>query len=80
MELKIAAGMCSWGKFWTQKIQRDQKSQLPLLKSLEQKQCLESKCRVLSMPAAHNAVKGVGKIPKLPLQPDPWTHPNPHPM
>ena len=28
----------SWGKFWAPKIQRDQKTQLPLLKSLEQKQ------------------------------------------
>ena len=29
--------MHSWGKFWTQKIQRDQKTQFPLLKSLEYK-------------------------------------------
>ena len=53
--------MRSWGKFWTQKIQSDQKSQLPLLKSLEQKQSSESECSVVSMPAAHNAMKGVGK-------------------
>ena len=33
----------SWGKFWIQKIQRDQKTQLPLLKSLEQKQVWEQK-------------------------------------
>ena len=28
----------SWGKFWAPKIQRDQKTQLPLLQCLEQKQ------------------------------------------
>ena len=37
-----------------QKIQRDQKTQLPLLKSLEQTQSVGSKSRVLSMPPAHN--------------------------
>ena len=61
MELKITACTCSWGKFWTQKIQRNQKSQLPLLKSLKQKHSLESKYSVLSMSDAHNAMKGVGK-------------------
>ena len=34
--LKITACMHIWGKFCTKKIQRDQKTQLPLLKSLEQ--------------------------------------------
>ena len=41
MGLKITACMCSWGKFWTQKETKDQKTQLPLLKSLEQKQGTE---------------------------------------
>ena len=35
--LKITAGRYNWGKFRTQKIQRDQKSQLPVLKSLKSK-------------------------------------------
>ena len=35
--LKITAGRYNWGKFCTQKIQRDQKSQLPVLKSLKSK-------------------------------------------
>lgn len=34
----ITARMSCWGKFRTQNIQRDWKTQLPLLKSLEQKQ------------------------------------------
>ena len=75
--------MRSWGKFWTQKrsIQRDQKTQLPLLKSLEQKQGVRRKSRVLRMPPAHTTTtRGVGKTPKPPLQPNPWTHPYPHPM
>ena len=40
MGLKITACLRSWGKFWVQQIQKDQKkhNQLPLLKSLEQKQ------------------------------------------
>ena len=71
--------MRSWGKFWTQKIQRDQKPQLPLLKSLEQKQGVGSKSRVLRMPPAHNP-KGVGETPKPALPPDPWTRPYPHPI
>ena len=46
--LKITA--CIWGKFWTQKIQRDQKAHLPLLKSLEPKQGVGNKSTVLSCP------------------------------
>ena len=30
------------------------------------------------MPPAHNT-EGVGKTPKPPLRPDPWTHPYPQP-
>lgn len=35
--LKITSCMCNLGKFWTKKIQRDQKIQLPLLRCLKQK-------------------------------------------
>ena len=46
MELKITVYMYSWGKYWTQKIQKDQKFQLPRLKNLVQKQVIESTTRV----------------------------------
>ena len=59
--LKITACVLSWDKFWTQKIQRDQETQLPLLKSLEQKQGVGSKSKVLRMPPAHTTTYGVGK-------------------
>ena len=36
-----------------EKIQKDQKTQLPLLKSLEQKQGVGSKNRILCTPPAH---------------------------
>ena len=52
-----AGGMHSWGKFWTKDIKRP-KSQLPLLKSLEQKQDVGSKSWVLGMPPALNATGG----------------------
>lgn len=45
------------------------KTQLPLLRSLDQKQAVESKSRVLCMPSAHNTTRGVGKPLKLSLQP-----------
>ena len=54
MGLKITACKPSRGKFWMQKIQSDQKTQLALLKSLEQKHGVESKSRVLCMPPTHN--------------------------
>lgn len=47
----------------TGKIQRDQKAQLLLLKSREQKQ-----------GTSGYTTEGVGKPPKPPLWPDPWTH------
>ena len=53
MGLKITACMCSWGGFWTPKIQRDQKPQLPFLRSLEQNQDVKSKSRILYMPPLH---------------------------
>ena len=31
------------------------------------------------MPPAQNTTKGVGRPPKPPLWPDPWTHPHPTP-
>ena len=52
MGLKTTACMLSWGKFWTQKIQRDQKPQLPLLKSLEQKQ------HTAHAPRTHHRLRG----------------------
>ena len=53
----------------TDKMQRDQKVQLLLLKSREQKQGTSS-----------YTTKGVGKPPKPPPCLDPWTHLHPHPM
>ena len=70
MGLKITVYMPSWGKIMDKK--RDQKTQLPLLKGLEQTQ-----------GSAHapwtKHHKGVGKSLKPPLWPYPWTHPYPHP-
>ena len=54
--------MPSWGKFWTQKIQRNQKTQLPLLKCREQKQ------GTVHAPCTQHHLRG-GKIPKPPLWP-----------
>ena len=67
------------GQIMDNKVQKDQKSQLPLLRIRAQKQGVRSKSRVLRMPAALNTTKGVGRPPKLPLRPDPWTHPLPSP-
>ena len=50
--LKRTLCMSSWGKFWTKK-KRDQKTQLSLLKSLEQKQGVGSKSRVLGHGPLH---------------------------
>ena len=69
--------MHSWGKLWTTRYKKTKKTQPALLKSWEQKQGVASKSRVLCMPPALTT-KGVGKTPKPPLQPDPWTHPYPH--
>ena len=54
------------------------KTQLPLLQSLEQKHSVRSKKRILSMSLVHTTTKGVGKIPKQPLRPEPWTLPYLH--
>ena len=49
--LKTTACMCSWGKFWPQKIQEiKKKKKLPFWKSLEEKQGVGNKSRVLSKP------------------------------
>ena len=71
--LKITACLHSWGESWTSKIQRDQKAQLPFLRSLEQKQ------DTVHAPYTHHHL-GVGKTPKPRLQPDPWTCPASHPV
>ena len=42
------------GKSMDSKIQKNQKAQLPLLKSPERKQDVRSKSRTLPMPHAHN--------------------------
>ena len=67
------------GQNYGQKIQRDRKTQLPLLKSQEQKQGVGTKSRVLSMPPVHNTTRGVDNPPKPLLWPDPWTRPYPQP-
>ena len=76
MGLKITACRDNWGKFWT-KIQRDQKTQLPLLKSLEQKQGIGSKSRVLHACPLHTPPPKPRPHPTLE---DPWPHPYPHPI
>ena len=71
----------SWGKFCIQKIQRDQKTQLPLLSSLEQKQSVRSKSRALHLPPALNSTREVGRPLGHPSSPtNSWTHPYPHPI
>ena len=64
MGLKITVYMHGWGKFWTKRY-KDQKTQLPLLKCLEQKQGVGSKSRVLSAPCTRH-YKRVGRLPKPP--------------
>ena len=61
------------GQILDPKETRDQKTQLSLLRRLEQKQeCREQKqSRVLCMSPAHNTPEAVGKTPKAPLWPDP---------
>ena len=49
----------SWlGQILDQKIPKDQKTQLPILKGLEQRQGVGSKSKVLSMPPALGTTKG----------------------
>ena len=79
MGLKITACLPTGGANSGQKIQRDQKTQLTILKSPEQKRGVGSKSRVLSMPPAQNITSGVGRPPKPPLQPDTLDTPLPSP-
>ena len=48
--------MCSWGKLWTTRYKKTKKkkTQLPLLKSQEQKQSVGTKSRVLRVPPVCN--------------------------
>ena len=68
--LKITACVCSWDKLWTIRYKKT-KTQLPPLKSWEQKQgTVHDPC------TRHHQVVGIS--PKPPLRPDPWTRPYPH--
>ena len=59
MRLKITVCMCSWGKLWTQKIQRDRpprkNTQLKLLKSLEKKTLSGAKAKKQRQQETENA-------------------------
>lgn len=67
--LKITVYMESWGKLWARR-HKNLKTQLQLFKSREQN-------RVLCISLACTTTKGVGRPPKPPLWPDPWTCPLP---
>ena len=71
--LNITACMCNWDKFWIQKIQsvKKKKPNCYFWGALEQNQGTV-------LPPAHTTTKGVGKPPKPPFWPDPWSHPHPH--
>ena len=55
--------MHSWGKLWTTRYKKTKPNptQLPLLKSREQKQGVGSKSRVLRVPPALNTTEGGAK-------------------
>ena len=64
------------------KIQKDQTAQMPLLKSMEQKQGVESKRKGSKAVLAHASCtqhhqKG-RQTTQPPLQSDPWSHHYPH--
>ena len=63
-----------WGQILNPKDTKRPKIQPPFLKSLEQKQRVGNKSRVLPPPPAHTTTGGVGTTPK----PDPWVHSNHH--
>ena len=50
--------MCSQGKLWTTRYKKTKKTQLPLLRSQEQKQGVGGKSRVLRTPPALSTTKG----------------------
>jgi len=78
MGLQITVCMCRWYKFWTQKIQRDQKPNCQTKNPTATSEEPWAKT-VLHKPPAHTTTYGVDKTPKPPLWPDGWTHPYPHP-
>ena len=72
--LKITVCMCNWDKLWIKDTKRPKKKpNCHFWKA-------GSKSPVLRMPHELNTTKGVGKAPKPPLWPDPWTHLYPHPI
>ena len=68
MALKLTACLHSWGKFWTQMIQR----------AWSKNRVWGAKGGYWACPLVHTTTKGVGKIPKQPLRPEPWTLPYLH--
>lgn len=64
--LKITACLCSWIKFWTRKIQRDQTSSWEFWGAWH-RNSVRSKSRVLQTPPALDITKGVGRPPRPPL-------------
>ena len=70
--------MHSWGKFWTT---RYKQTKNPTVTSEEAG--TKAGGREQNQGTAHapctQTTKGVGKTPKPPLQPYPWTQPYPHP-
>ena len=60
MGLEITVYMCSWGKFWTKKYKEKKPSQLPFLKSLEQKYWVcDPKAGYCICPSALSTTKGL---------------------
>ena len=70
-------------KLWTTKYKKTKKKkkktppQMPLLKSWSFQQEVGSKSRVLEHAPCTQRHKGVGRTPKPPRWPCPWTHPCP---
>ena len=73
MGLKITACMCSWGKFWTQKIQRDQKNPTATFEKAGAKTgCLEQKQgTACTWPLHTTSPKGWAKLLSQPSGPTP---------
>ena len=68
----VLLGQIHWSKFWTQRVQRDQKLQPPLLRSLGQKQGFgEQNKRTMHSPCtdhlSHPSSPTPGHIPTLTL-------------
>ena len=56
--LKITAWMCSWGNLWTIRYKKTEKTQMLLMKKLEQKQDIGSKSRDCPFPLHSTPPKG----------------------